>query len=144
MPTLGAGAAFEDDGRLQEDRGRDAAVRSFRYPSLIPLGVRLAEEDGQDRRRVDGHFVSPRYVIEEISMLDGEPVRRPTGWCSVARWRATPGRGPRRCARRLSRSKRSLSASVIAPVIVSPVRRANSPASRQVSSFVMLRLTEPS
>ena len=44
---------------------------------------------------------------------------------------------------RLSRSRRSLSATVIAPVMVSPVRRASSPANLQVSSFLMLRLNGP-
>ena len=45
--------------------------------------------------------------------------------------------------RRLSRSRRSLSATVIAPVIVSPVSWRTSPVRRQVSSFLMLRLTRP-
>ena len=40
-----------------------------------------------------------------------------------------------------SRSRRSLSATVIAPVIVSPVSSASSDASRRVSSFLMLRAT---
>ncbi len=42
---------------------------------------------------------------------------------------------------RCSRSRRSLSATVIAPVIVSPVSCANSRASRCVSWFLMFRLT---
>ena len=55
-------------------------------------------------------------------------------------WHVSLERGLQRYRSCFSRSSRSCSATVIAPVMVSPVNRASSPASRQVSSFLMLRL----
>ena len=131
--------AFHDNRSLQHV---DADIRQWRGGGdggFVALRVRLTHQDGEQCRAVDESPGQSPLVVEKVAMLH----RRGSG-AQELRERSAMDRSSRTRAStprlRFSRSRRSCSATVIAPVMVSPVRRASSPASRQVSSFLMLRL----
>ncbi len=107
---------------------------------LAALGSSPADSSGNDGRAIDHQLGNPpsSQSRSSCSTAEGLGPRRLAQRSPIAPSSRAKTSASRRC---ISRAERSRSATVIAPVMVSPVNCASSRASRQVLAFLILRLT---